>query len=336
MKNLLYVGNKLAIHGNTPSSVDILPDQLRALGFKVVAVSSKRNKLVRLCDMLWTIYSHRKTIDVILIDTYSTQNFYFAIATAWLARHLKTPYMPILRGGKLPERLTQSPKLAKKLFGDASLCVVPSMFLYEIFQAEGFTNLKYLPNTIKIKDYDFTHRFFEVPKLLWVRSFSTIYNPKLAIDVYERTLLEHPNAMLTMVGPDKDGSLLDCKSYAEEKNLNVNFTGKLTKMEWRELSKDYNIFINTTNFDNTPVSVIEAMALGLVIVSTNVGGLRQLIKHSHDGILVPPKNVESFTNAVDQLIGDHEKCKMLTEAARKKVETFDWDIVKEDWCRLFA
>ena len=68
----------------------------------------------------------------------------------------------------------------------------------------------------------------------------------------------------------------------------MNFTGKLSKQEWRDLSKDYNVFINTTNFDNTPVSVIEAMALGIPVVSTNVGGLPFLITDKVDGVLVEP------------------------------------------------
>ena len=53
----------------------------------------------------------------------------------------------------------------------------------------------------------------------------------------------------------------------------ITITGILRKAEWIELSKDYDVFINTTNVDNMPVSVIEAMALGMPIVSTNVGGI---------------------------------------------------------------
>ena len=51
-----------------------------------------------------------------------------------------------------------------------------------------------------------------------------------------------------MVGPEKDGSLQNCKAYAEQLNLNVKFTGQLTKQEWRELSNNYNIFIINRSF----------------------------------------------------------------------------------------
>lgn len=49
-------------------------------------------------------------------------------------------------------------------------------------------------------------------------------------------------------------------------------------------------FINTTNYDNKPISVIEAMACGLCIVSTNVGGISYLLEDEKDALLVPPDN----------------------------------------------
>ena len=90
-----------------------------------------------------------------------------------------------------------------------------------------------------------------------------------------------------MVGPEKDGTMASCKKLAKKHDLDVRFTGKLRKKHWAELSKNYDFFINTTSIDNTPISVIEAMSLGLAIISTNVGGMPMLIEDHHDGILTP-------------------------------------------------
>jgi len=78
-----------------------------------------------------------------------------------------------------------------------------------------------------------------------------------------------------MVGPDKDSSLGEAKDLAKQLGVaeSVTFTGVLPKAQWHQLSEKFDIFINTTNIDNMPVSIIEAMALGLPIVSTNAGGL---------------------------------------------------------------
>ena len=167
-----------------------------------------------------------------------------------------------------------------------------------------------------------------------LRSFSSIYNPALAIEVFYKLKSEGINAKLTMVGPDMDGSLQKVKSLSTKNNLKNNFTGKLSKSEWIMLSKDCNIFINTTNFDNTPVSVIEAMALGLPVVSTNVGGMPYLIEDGITGLLVPPNNSEAMTKAIEKLISNPALAAKISLNARKQVEAFDWDIVKHQWLKL--
>ncbi|WP_296386761.1 glycosyltransferase family 4 protein, partial [Winogradskyella sp.] len=152
-----------------------------------------------------------------------------------------------------------------------------------------------------------------------------------AVLVLEKLLKMKYTARLTMVGPDVDGSLIQVKKLAKNKNLDVSFTGKLSKQEWIALSEECNVFINTTNYDNTPVSVIEAMALGLPVVSTDVGGLPYLIDDKEDGLLVPPQDVDSMVNAIIKLKSNEALRAGLINKARSKVEKFDWNCVKHKW-----
>src|SRR5690606_944714 len=263
-------------------------------------------------------------------------NFYYALLVSQLCRILKLPYMPILRGGNLPHRLQHSPKLSKRIFQHAAQNIAPSLYLKEAFEAKGYTNVTYIPNSIQLTNYPLTSRRFDEPKLFWVRSFASLYHPQLAVRVLKALRDRGINAQLCMVGPDSDGSLAEVKDLAKSLSVPVSFTGKLTKAEWTTLSKDYNVFINTTNFDNTPVSVIEAMALGLPVVSTNVGGMPYLISHNVDGLLVPPKDVEAMVNAILQLFEDASKGEKLIINARNKVEGFDWEIVKGLWREVLS
>ncbi|MEZ4874028.1 MAG: glycosyltransferase family 4 protein [Flavobacteriaceae bacterium] len=214
--------------------------------------------------------------------------------------------------------------------------IAPSKYLLDIFQKAGYSNTIYIPNTIELKNYPFTQRQAVLPKLLWVRSFAQIYHPLLAVKVFERLRGLYQVATLCMVGPDKDGSLEECKNYAKAKNLPVVFTGKLEKNEWIALSQAYDIFINTTNFDNTPVSVIEAMALGLPIISTRVGGIPYLLDHKKDALLLPPNDVEAFVDAIVFLCNHTPEVKNLSKKAREKVAQFDWEIVKHLWFEVLG
>ena len=143
-----------------------------------------------------------------------------------------------------------------------------------------------------------------------------------------------PNATLTIVGPDKENLLPKLKNMAKELNLEIEFTGMLKKEAWIELSKTKNIFLNTTHFDNTPVSVIEAMALGLPIISTNVGGIPFLLTNDKNAILVNDDAVFEMVKAIKKLINDNNFRKNLINNARDVVETFDWNIVKDNWFSL--
>ncbi|WP_431135854.1 glycosyltransferase family 4 protein [Psychroserpens mesophilus] len=333
MKNVLYIGNKLKNKKFNVSTILILGNLLESEGYNVFYASSKTNKFFRLLDMCVSCIKYKNTANVVLIDTYSTQNFYYALIISQLCRILNLDYIPILHGGNLPERLKRSPLMSKMIFKHAKYNVSPSGFLKNAFQNYGYANILHIPNTIKIDDYPFLLKKYDTPRLLWVRSFSKIYNPELAVKVLNTLRKEYPESELCMVGPDTDGSRQYVENLANSLNLTVKFTGKLEKKDWIDLSKNYNIFINTTNFDNTPVSVIEAMALGLPIVSTNVGGIPYLIEDGVDGLLVEPNQVNEMNSAVVSLIKDFEKRKVLIENARKKAEKFDWNQVKLLWIK---
>lgn len=333
-KRILYIGNKLSKKGVTVTSIETLGIFLQKEGYQVHTASSVRNKFFRLFDMLFAVLKYSRSISMVLVDTYSTQNFYFAVAVGNLCRLLRLPYVPILRGGDLPKRLEKSRSQAWKLFNGAKINVAPSMYLFNAFTAAGYTNLAYIPNTIEIDKYPFLLRKNIQPKLLWVRSFAEIYNPLLALKVLKQLREEGISCSMCMVGPEKDGSLAKCKAYAQQNELPVTFTGKLEKEEWIQLAARYDIFINTTNFDNTPVSVIEAMALGMPVISTNVGGVPFLLDHDMNGILVPPDDTESFARAIKGLLESPSQVELLTQSAREKAEGFDWQKVKHTWISL--
>ncbi|GAA4975927.1 glycosyltransferase family 4 protein [Algibacter aquimarinus] len=334
MKNLLYIGNQLSQSDKTVTTIDTLSKLLSDEGFSIVTTSGKKNKFLRLLDMLYQILKHRNWANYILIDTYSTQNFYYAYLCSQLCRFFKLKYIPILHGGNLQNRLKNSQFMSKAIFNNAFKNIAPSEFLKLQFQEYGYGNLEVIPNSIEPENYPFKERDFSKPKLLWVRSFSKIYNPLLAINVLKILKDDNIQATLCMVGPDKDGSLNEAKIYASDCGVDVRFTGKLSKEDWIKISEDFNIFINTTDFDNMPVSVIEGMALGLPIISTNVGGLPFLIENEKEGLLIEPNDAFLFVEKIKQIIENPEMGNNLAANGRIKIEQFDWEIIKNQWIKL--
>lgn len=336
MKNLLYIGNKLSGHGYTPTCIEKLGPFLEGEGYRLYYASSQHNQLLRFLEMGYSVLRYRKRVDFVLIDTYSTISFWYVLMVSQLCRLFGLKYIPILHGGNLPQRLDATPALCQLVFNHSYKNVAPSGYLLDAFEKRGYPNLLFIPNSIDLADYPFLKdRVSSVPKLLWVRSFASLYNPKMAVDVLKIVQKMYPEATLCMVGPDKDGSLAATQLYAEQQNVTVTFTGRLTKDQWVALSNTYNVFINTTHFDNTPYSVIEAMSLGLPVVSTNVGGLPFLLQDRYTALLVEDSDVKAMAEAVLELMDDLVLKHQLVQNGRTYVEGFDWEVVKKQWKQLF-
>lgn len=332
-KQCLYLGNALSIHGNTPTSVETVGYRMSEF-VKVKLGSSFQNKILRLFHFWFLIFRYRKYKNV-LIDTYSTSGFWFAISCSYLCKLFKLNYIPILHGGNLKVRTEISPKIYFSYLNDAYLVVCPSDFTKDIMYKFCERDYQIIPNSIEITNYSFNLRSLKSIgiRLLWVRSFHSIYNPLLAIKILSELRNQGYNANLTMVGPDKDGSLEICKESAFNLGVasNVEFPGLMLAKDWHNLAKNHTIFINTSNIDNTPVSLIEAMALGLPLISTNVGGIPYLIENMVTGILVPSNDASEFVRAIEYLNSNENLYQELAVNGRKKAELFDWGIVKQQW-----
>lgn len=335
MKSILYIGNQLTKHGYSPTSVDTLTPLLQKEGFKIYAGSSFKNIGLRILHMLFLVIKYRKKVEVVLIDTYSTKAFWYALAISQCCRFFKLDYYPIIRGGNMKHRLKANPKMSQLIFKNSKMNIAPSRYFNKLFHELGFVNTMMIPNNIFIQNYSFEKKENFSPNLLWVRSMAAIYQPKMAIDVLVELKKVYPKATLTMVGPEKDVTIASLKQYATENNVEVVFTGRLSKQEWCALAKTHDVFINTTSIDNTPITLIEAMALGMPIVSTNVGGIPFMVENHKHVKLVLPNQVIEFVKAIVEFIDNPDKTITMVHNARNLAETMDWNEVKHLWIDLF-
>jgi glycosyltransferase involved in cell wall biosynthesis len=216
--------------------------------------------------------------------------------------------------------------------------IVPSLYLLEAMRYYR-SDINLIPNALDINFYPFIQRVSPRPILIWLRAFHEVYNPELAIWVLDIIRKDYPDGRLIMVGPDKgDGSFQRTKQLVIERGLEgvVEFPGRVPKSEVPIWLNKGDIFINTTNCDNTPISVMEAMACGLCVVSTNVGGLPHLINNGRDGILVNPNDPAEMAAVVQRLLTEPSLAEKLSCHGRQKVEQFDWAKILPIWEDLFS
>ena len=126
---IVYIGNNLSQKTKYTPMLVTLSELLKFEGFELVVASSYVNKIIRLWDMSFTVFKHRHVTDVILLDTFGASNFYFAVLIAQIAKFLNLAYIPILRGGNLPDRFKNNPFLTKLVFKHSKVNVCPSDYL---------------------------------------------------------------------------------------------------------------------------------------------------------------------------------------------------------------
>jgi glycosyltransferase involved in cell wall biosynthesis len=286
--------------------------------------------------MLTTAWRLRDAYGLAQVDVYSGPAFYWAAAVCGLLRALGKPYVLTLHGGNLPAFSSRRHWLVHKLLGSADAVTSPSSYLSAEMRAFRH-DIQVLPNAISLSQYPFVARDASDQRLVWIRAFHHIYEPQLAVRVVAELTARFPKLSLTMVGPDKgDGSLQSTQALARQLGVEdkIRFVGKVPKDEIAVWINSADIFLNTSTIDNSPVTVIEAMACGACVVTTEVGGIPYLCNHRVDAMLSPVSDVKAMASNISQLLSQPKLAQTLSRNSRSRVELMDWAAILPRWTSL--
>lgn len=143
-------------------------------------------------------------------------------------------------------------------------------------------------------------------------------NQKLLLETFYEVRKERPNIQLLFAG---DGVLKDgLVTLANKLDLdNVKFLGNVTDIEKYYAQSD--VFVLSSIYEGLPMTILEAMAAGLAIVSTDVGGVKDIV--TNNGLLVPSGNLEALKKAMIELIDDKQKLLELSKNSFDDAQKFD-------------
>lgn len=335
-RSVLLIGNFLFASGGAWGVCESLAVQLERRGWNVITASSHRARWKRLIDMVRTTWRRRLEYEVAHVDVYSGQSFLWAEAVCWALRRAAKPYVLTLHGGNLPSFGRRWPARVRRLLRGARAVTTPSGYLHAEMKRYR-PDLQVLPNGVEFADHRFRLRSDPQPHLIWVRAFHRIYNPSLAIRVVAMLKSAYSGIRLSMLGPDRgDGTLEEARRLARELGVEecVSWVGQVPKSEVPEWLSRHDVFLNTTDVDNTPVSMLEAMAGGLLVVSTDAGGVPYLVRDGENGLLVPRDDAEALAAAVRRALAEPGLAERLSGGARDSVQGFDWDAIAPRWENL--
>lgn len=315
-------GSFLSKHGGLKSQGEFLSDALEKNGIDILRLTESKNKFKRIVDVFLNIKSNKSKLNLIILQVFGTKSIFLECFILFLSKIFRIKVISHVHGGSIPEIYERKKFLFDYIFSHCKINITPSPYLYNFLKSKGF-NAKIIYNFIDDKDYEYYEKETIKPTILWMRTFHKIYNPKMAILTIIELKNKIENVKLYMAGYDS-GEKKNISLMVEEFNLNkeIEILGVLDNEGKQKYSKICDIYLNTTNVDNSPVSIIEMMAFGLNIISTDAGGIKDMIKNNINSIIIPKNDYEKMAESIFYLIRNQEIAKVLRENARLESEKY--------------
>ena len=125
---------------------------------------------------------------------------------------------------------------------------------------------------------------------------------------------------LTFIGSGPLEQMLRDEIAAAGLNNHVELRGELPPDEVREELEASDLFCLTSFAEGLPVSIMEAMAVGVPVIATSIAGIPELAVNRETALTVAPGNVEQLAEAISNMLGEAKLRSAMVTAARRKVE----------------
>lgn len=235
--------------------------------------------------------------------------------------------------GGLEEHINEWKLTAKPTMRMFDEIVVPSQFLVDVFAKFGL-RAKAIFNFVDTEKFVFRPRNPLRPVFLSNRNFEAHYNVGCVLQAFGMIQKEIPQAELIVAGDGREE--LKLKKMAERLKLeNVSFIGRVENAEMPKIYDCADVFLNASLVDNMPLSFIEAFACGLPIVSSNAGGIPQLVESGETGILVAENDCQALARESVKLLTDKRLSEKIISQAFAESRKYSSDVIIERWRNFY-
>src|SRR5258708_18801238 len=165
-----------------------------------------------------------------------------------------------------------------------------------------------------------------------------MFEPYYQVDIVVRAFAEvtktFPRAHLCLVG--SGGMEKELRTLAASLNLaNIEFAGAVPREQIGSYYDRADIFVNASRLDNMPVSILEAFAAGVPVVTTAPDGMRYIVDHERTGLLCAPGDWHALAKNITRLLLDQELAQRLAQNAHIESHRYRWEVVRTQWLDIY-
>ena len=347
---VLIVAPSLDIMGGQAVQADLLLRKLREDGVQVGFVPHNprppgilfhltKIKYIRTLVVsffyLIRLIRHIPRYDIIHIFSASYFSFILAPTPAILiARLFGKKILLNYHSGECRDHLEKQGKIAIPIIKLADRLVVPSGYLVDEF-ADFDLKAEAVYNVIDLSQFKFRSRKSFEPKIVVARNLEELYNIPVALKAYKIVKESYPDAVLTIVGSGRAEAGVK-RLVRENGYTGITFTGRVEREEIAKLFDQHDIFLNSSEIDNMPLSFLEAYSSGLVVVSTDAGGIPYICEDGKTGLLAKRGDYKALAEKIISVIENDDLGGKLADNARKFCDRFSWKQVRRDWYKIYS
>jgi glycosyltransferase involved in cell wall biosynthesis len=212
--------------------------------------------------------------------------------------------------------------------------VVCSEFQRQAFARHG-RRARVIPNVVDVTRFAFRPRAALAPRLLSNRTLEPTYRVDVVLEAFRRIREQRPDATLTIAGTGSEEPRLRAAALAIDAER-ITFAGAVPSDQMPALLDAHDVFLNASVVDNQPVSLIEALAAGLAVVSTPTGGIAEMVEDGVTGRLVAADAPEAMAHAVLDLLEHPDAAHWMTRRARATTDRYQWTSVWPLWRQVYG
>jgi glycosyltransferase involved in cell wall biosynthesis len=206
--------------------------------------------------------------------------------------------------------------------------------------------LQYLPAEAGVKadvlgeivdNATFTPRVVTVvqPKIVLAGPLERSANVPCALKAFRLVKQKYPRAEMMVIGDGSARSALERMAVSE--NIHgVTFAGRVDRRERIRCFAEADVYLSSSSVDTIPRSLLWALAAGLPIVTTDTGGVAEIIRDGVNGFLVRSGDAARMADGIIRLVETPELAARLSSQARLTAEKHSWDNVKGQWLDFYA
>ena len=272
--------------------------------------------------------------DVVHVFSASYWSFLLAPVPAMAAAALAgRPVVLHYHSGEAEDHLANWGRLVHPWLRLATRIVVPSEYLKRVFGRHGYET-RVIRNVVDTGCFRFRERQPLQPRLLSVRNFETHYRVDNTLRAFALVKARCPGAVLTLAGYGSGEARLR-RLAAELGCGGISFAGRVEPEDMPALFDRADIFLNSSEVDNQPVSILEAFAAGLCVVSTPTGDIPAMLDYGNAGKLVPAGDPEAMAAAVMELLESPRAAEQMAHNGRSAAAHYDWSEIRDQWSAVY-